>query len=154
MELRAGGFEDEEACEAASNCDVIACCGRIDDALLFAITYEGVGMWFASYVHAGPFVYGDPHMGGGDVWVLFEEVGGHDGGEKFGRVDWMLFGEHIDGVLLGIGRYDVGVIGVRPGPGDVALKHGADGHFGDGLCAIGMAVGLEEADIVFAVLCV
>lgn len=32
----------------------------------------------------------------------------------------------VGGLFLGVGGYDVGVVGVRPGGGDVAFEEGAD----------------------------
>lgn len=93
----------------------------------------------------------DPHVCGCDVGVLFEKVFGEDAGEEFGGVDRVEFGHDVGRLLLGVGCYDVGVIGVCPRGRDVAFEHGADGHFSDGLGAIGVAVGFVEADVVFAV---
>jgi hypothetical protein len=41
-----------------------------------------------------------------DVGVLLDEVGSEDGCEELGRRDWVLFGEDIAGLLLGVGRND------------------------------------------------
>lgn len=54
----------------------------------------------------------DLDFGGVDVFVSLDEVGGDDGSEQLWRRDWILFGEHIDGVLCGISSDDNTVIGL------------------------------------------
>ena len=63
----------------------------------------------------------------------------------------MQFGHDVDCLLLGVGGDDVGVVGFGPGGGDVAFEEGADSHFGHVVGAVFVALGFEDADVVFAV---
>jgi hypothetical protein len=110
-----------------------------------------VGMGLAVDRHARPPVNHHADVRGGDVRVGVDVVLAEDAGEELGRVDGVQLGGYVRGLLLGVGRDDVGVVGVRPGGGDVALEQRADGHFGHILGLVRVALDFVEADVVFAV---
>jgi hypothetical protein len=45
-----------------------------------------------------------------DVGVCGDEVRGDDGSKELGWVDWILFGEDVARLFLGVGGYDNGVV--------------------------------------------
>lgn len=99
--------------------------------------------------HALPAVGDDLDMRFVDVGVLFDEVVTEDGGEEFGRSDRVLFREDIDGVFLGVGGHDYGVVAAGVGGFDIAFKEDGDGGFGDGMdTSGGVAVDFVKADVV------
>lgn len=96
---------------------------------------------------------------------------GKYGSKEFWRGDWVLFGENVNGLLLGVRSYDDRVVclGVASKWSawlrlfarfadlrgfDVTLEQRADGHLNNGLDAIGFFVHLVETDIVLAIACV
>jgi hypothetical protein len=70
-----------------------------------------MGVGSAIDVQTGPAVHLDRDVGNGDVGVLFEEVRAEDAGVQLGRVDRVLLGGNVDGVLDGVGGDDDAVVG-------------------------------------------
>lgn len=67
-------------------------------------------MRLAADVHARPAVSYDGSVGGVDVGVCLDEVGGQDGTEELGGRHRVLFGEDVDGVFDGVGCDDDAVV--------------------------------------------
>ena len=86
--------------------------GHVDlhGAGLLAALDEGVRVWLAVDGHAVPAVGDDVGMGGVDVRVCLDEVGGEDGAEELGGCDGVLFGEDVDGVFDGVCGDDDAVV--------------------------------------------
>ena len=64
----------------------------------------------------------------------------------------MLFGQNVDGVFLRIRRYDVRVIGCRPGAGDrAALQRRVHRHLRNVLGAVCVALDFGHAHVGFAI---
>ena len=151
-ELRAGALQHEQALDSATHADAFAtACYDFDGPCLCTIAHEGVRVRLAINLHARPAVHNHAHMRGGDVRVGVDVVLAEDGGEELWRVDGVELGGHVRGLLLGVGGDDVGVVGVGPRGGDVAFEKRADGHFGDILGLVGVALDFVEADVVFAI---
>lgn len=122
VEGGAGALEHEELVDAALDRDALSLADNgLDGADILAVAHERVGVRLAVNGHARPLVGDDLDVGGMDVRVLRDEVGADNGGEKLGRSDGVLLRQHVDGVLLGVGGYDDGVVRLRVPVGDVAL---------------------------------
>ena len=152
VEGGAGALEHLEADDAALDGDAVPRDRGLDVAGLLAVTQEAVGVGLAVDDHARPAVDGDVDVGGRDVGVFVEEVLAQDAGVQLGRVDGVLLGLDVDGVLDGVGSDNHAVVGLGVGSLDLALEKAADGHLGDGLLAgLLILVDLVDTDIVLAV---
>ncbi|CRK29992.1 hypothetical protein BN1708_005120 [Verticillium longisporum] len=150
VEGRAGGLEDGELLDAARQGDAVAGDAGLDGARLLAVAQEGVRVRLAVDVEARPAVDGDANVGDRDVGVRVEEVGAEDGGVELGRVDGVLLGLDVNGVLDRVGGHDDRVVGDGVRRLNGTLEESADGHLGDGLHGA-VLLDLEDADIVLAV---
>jgi hypothetical protein len=113
MERTPGALEHEELFNLAADGDAsIFARHGFDDALFVAVAEKGVWVWLAVDGHARPAVLDDFDVRGVDVRVLLDEVGAEDGGEFLGGRDGVLFCEDVARLLLGVGGYDDGVVGV------------------------------------------
>ena len=99
VELRTGALENGESLETGADRQalVAAECG-LGCSHVGAVAVEGVGVGGVVDGHACPAVRDDLDVRGMDVGVGGGEVGGQDGGEELGGRDWVLFGEHWEGV--------------------------------------------------------
>jgi hypothetical protein len=111
VEGRAGALENQEAVNAGLNGDALtASCDDLDGALVGTVAEEGVRVVLAVDGHATPAVDDNLDMCDVNVAVSVDEVLAKNGSEELRRVDGVLFGKHIDGLLLGIGRDDGRVV--------------------------------------------
>lgn len=119
--------------------------------------------------HATPAVDNDLDMCDMNVAVGVDEVLAKDGSEELRRVDGVLLGEDVDGLLLSIGCDDRRVVclGVaatcQTNPQNtlmfwcnlrllnVTLKESADSHLSDVLNTISLTTDLKQAHVVLAV---
>jgi hypothetical protein len=111
VEGRTGALEDQQAVNAGLDGDALATsCNNLDGALVGAIAEERVGVSLSVDGHATPAVDGDLDMCDVNVAVSVDEVLAKNGSEELRRVDGMLFGKYVDGLLLGIGCDDGRVV--------------------------------------------
>lgn len=153
VEAGTGALEDGQVLDAALDGDAfLAGDAGAGEAGLVAVLDEAVRVRLAVELDAVPAVRRDVNVGDVDVRVLLDKVVAESRGELLGRVDGVLLGEQEDGVLHRVRSYDDAVVGLRVRSLDVALKQTAHGHLGHGVHArLGVAVRLEDADIVLAV---
>lgn len=83
-----------------------ASCDEFDSALVGTVAEERVRVSAAIDSHATPAVNNDLDMGDMNVAVGVDEVLAKDGSEELRRVDGVLLGEDVDGLLLSIGCDD------------------------------------------------
>jgi len=127
---------------------------KLDVSCLCAVAKEAVWVRLAINHHASPLVLCDVDVAGVDVRVFANEVVTDDRSEKFWWLDWVLFGEDIAGLLLGIGSDYDGVVGFSVGGLDVTFKENANRHLDYILCAVAIAFDLVQADVVLAITCI
>ena len=151
-ELRSCALQHEQSLDSTAHADTLAPPrDNLYSPRLRPVAHERVGMRLAVDSHARPSVDNHADVRGGNVRVGVDVVLAEDAGEQLGRVDGVQLGGHVGGLLLGVGRDDVGVVGVRPRGGDVAFEQRADGHFGHILGLVGVALDFVEADVILAV---
>ena len=68
-------------------------------------------MWLALNSDASPSVLDDRDVGRVDVLIGLDEMVAEDGGEQLRRVDWVLLGHDICGLLHRVCGYDRAVVG-------------------------------------------
>lgn len=113
VECRSGALQDEQTIELGLDGDARAfSCNDLNNTRLVAVAEEGVGVRLAIYGHASPLVDDDLDVGGVDVLVGGDEVVAEDGSKELGRVDRVLLGEEVDGLLLGVRGDDDRVVGL------------------------------------------
>lgn len=106
-----GALEDQEAVNTGLDGDALATsCDNLDSALVGAVTEERVRVGLAVDSHATPAVDGNLDMCDVNVAVSVDKVLAKDGSEELRRVDGVLFGKHVHGLLLCIGCDDGGVV--------------------------------------------
>jgi hypothetical protein len=111
VEGRSSALEHQQLLNLGTNRDALALsCDRLDNAKLLTVTVERVWVWLAIDVDAGPSVLDDLDVGGMDMWVCRNEVVTDNGSELLRRINWMLLGKNIGGLLLGVGCNDNRVI--------------------------------------------
>ena len=79
------------------------------------------------------------------------EVPAQAQGERLDLAHPVLLGEGVDGVLLGVGRHDVGVVTLQVRGGEVAAQRGRHVQVLD-LVPVAVAVDVHQADLRLAVL--
>ena len=67
-------------------------------------------MWLSVNLHTLPSVNGDLDVGSVNVLVGVDKVVAQDGSKQLWRGDWVLLGEDIDRLLLGVCGYDRRVV--------------------------------------------
>lgn len=146
-------LQDCQPLDTALDSDaVLAGNARLGDTGLVSILDKAVRVILAIKSDAVPAMRGHVNVGNVNVWVGLDKVVAEDRGELLRRIDGVLLGEDENGVLHGIRGYNNVVVGAGVGCLNVALEQAADGHLGDSVDAgLGVAVGFEDADIVFAV---
>ena len=171
---RAGALEDEESCDSRTDGDAFAFSSDgFDITCLCAVAEEGVRVRLPVDGHASPAMYDDLDMGGVDVFVCGDEVGGDDGSEEFGWSDGMLLRHDINGVFHGVSCDDDTVIGLGVSVQrqcqvkvpqlpprrdlrsvDFSLQQDANSHLDDGLDTSRLVtVDLVHTNVVLAIAC-
>lgn len=112
VEGGAGALQDQEASDRGLDVDARAGNIDLDVAGLVAVAEEGVRMRLAVDGHARPAVGDDADVRDGDVGVAGEEVLAEDGAKELWRIDGVLLGGDVDGVLDRVGRNDAAVVGL------------------------------------------
>lgn len=111
VEGRTGALEDQEAVNAGLDGDALTTpCDNLNSALVGTVAEERVRVILAVDSHATPAVYDNLDVCDMDVAVSVDEVLAENRSEELRRVDRVLFGKHVDGLLLGIGCNDGGVV--------------------------------------------
>lgn len=107
VESRSRALEYEQLFNLGADGNALAFpCNRLDDAELIAIAVERVWVRFAVDVYAGPSVLDDLDVRCVNMRVGRDEVVTNDGGELLGRINRVLLGEDVRGLLLGVGSND------------------------------------------------
>lgn len=111
IESGTGALEDQEAINSRFDGDALTTsCDNLDGALVGAIAEERVRMGFAVDSHTTPAVDSNLDMCDMDVAVSVDEVLAKNGSKELRRVDRVLLCKYVDGLLLGIGCDDGGVV--------------------------------------------
>ena len=111
MESRAGALKYEQLLDLGADRRALALpCYCLNNADLVTVAVEGVRVGLAIDLHARPSVLNNLDVCGVDVRVGFDEVVANDSGELLRRVDRVLFGEDVGGLLLGVCGNDDGVV--------------------------------------------
>ena len=111
VEGRTGALEDQEAVNTGLDGDSLATsCDNLNSTLVGAVAEERVRVILAVDGHATPAVDNDFDMCDVNVAVSVDEVLAEDRSEELRRVDGILLGKYVDGLLLGIGCDDGRVV--------------------------------------------
>lgn len=106
-----GALEDQETINSRLDGDALTTsCDNLDCALVGAIAEERVRMGFAIDSHATPAVDGNLDMCDVNVAVSVDEVLAKNGSKELRRVNRVLLCKYVDGLLLGIGCDDGGIV--------------------------------------------
>lgn len=113
VEGRSGALEHEQLLNLGSDLHaLILARDGLDNADLLAVAEERVRVWLAVDGHARPAVLDDLDVCGVDVRVGLDEVVAEERGKLLGRVDGVLLGLDVDGLLLGVCGNDGTVVGL------------------------------------------
>jgi hypothetical protein len=153
MESRSGTLENGQANERALDLDAfLSAHSDLDISGLLAILGKAVRMRLAINLKTRPANSLDANVGNMNVLVLLNEMAAEDGSIQLRRVDGVLLGGNIDGVLDRVGGNDNTVIGLGVGGLNLSLEKTANGHFCHGLnTSRSIAVDFADADIVLAI---
>lgn len=111
VEGRSSALENQQAVDARLDGDALATsCNEFDGALVGTVAKERVRVSTTIDGHATPAVDDDLDICDMNVAVGVDEVLAKDGSEELRRVNGVLLGEDIDGLLLGIGCDDGRVV--------------------------------------------
>lgn len=112
-ETTASTLENQDILQRAN--DIESLVFRKDNmglACLTGVANEGMAVGLSLNLHASPGSDGDIEGSSMDVLVFIDKVLGKFSGENLGNTDIVVLGKHIDGILLGVGGDDDGVIGL------------------------------------------
>jgi hypothetical protein len=106
VESGTGALQHQQLLYLGADRNALALPGdRLYHAELLAVTVERVWVWLAVNVHTGPSVLDDLDVCGMDVRIGRDEVVTNDGSKLLRRVNGVLFGEDVCGLLLGVGSH-------------------------------------------------
>ena len=122
--------------------------GRRSDAL--PAFHKAMGMRLAANLHTLPDPLGQIHVHPGDVAIFHQKVVRDPQGEGLIVFRQEILGEHVDGVLDGIGRNHRRIVRPEVGSGKPTVQQAAHREFLDRV-TVGGAEHLEDADTLLAV---
>lgn len=103
VESRAGALQYEKLLDLGADRRSLSLpCDCLDNADLFTVAIEGVRVRLAIDLHASPSVLNDLDVCGVNVGVAVDEVVANDRSELLRRIDGVLLGEDVGGLLLGV----------------------------------------------------